>query len=150
MLLENSNYTITLLPAGQSQSTVISNRDIGWNKADNKPCCSKWSNIQSSTRPQTSDTESTMTNENEVGTPLFDALASELADAKSNSTTPIERAKQSGLTKQNTDDTRKPLANQQITANQKTGKTRKTAGQTMKELKRSSTKQQNKLKKEQS
>ena len=78
VLLENSNNTITFLKAGRTQSTVISERDIGWIKADTMPCCSNWSNIQNKARANTSETESTTTNENKATTPLFDALASEL------------------------------------------------------------------------
>ena len=38
ILLEQSNHTITFLPAGQSQTTVISKRDMGQEDA---PCSSK-------------------------------------------------------------------------------------------------------------
>ena len=37
VLLEQSNHTITYLPAGRSQATVISEKD--W---DNKTHCSRW------------------------------------------------------------------------------------------------------------
>ena len=36
----HSNYTITFLPAGRTQATVISKGDIGYE--DQQPCCSKW------------------------------------------------------------------------------------------------------------
>ena len=40
VLMEQSNHTITFLPAGRSQSTIISKRDIG--NMDQQPYCSKW------------------------------------------------------------------------------------------------------------
>ena len=40
VLLENSNHTITFLPAGRSHSTIISKRDIG-RDVSNQPSCSK-------------------------------------------------------------------------------------------------------------
>ena len=38
-LIEHSNHTITLLPAGRIQATVISKRDVGYD--DQQLCCSK-------------------------------------------------------------------------------------------------------------
>ena len=41
VLLENSNHTITFLPVGRTQKTIIARRDIGQMKEE-QPCCSKW------------------------------------------------------------------------------------------------------------
>ena len=41
ILLENSNHTITFLPAGRTQSTIISRRDVTQTRVEH-PCCSKW------------------------------------------------------------------------------------------------------------
>ena len=41
-LLEQTNHTITFLPAGSSESTIISKRDVGKTfEGNNKPCCSR-------------------------------------------------------------------------------------------------------------
>ena len=50
-LLENSNHTITFLPAGRTASRIISKRDLGHIPND-KPCCSKWP-IRNAERKQT-------------------------------------------------------------------------------------------------
>ena len=39
-LIEDSNHTITFLPAGRTQVTVISKRDVGYD--DQQKSCSKW------------------------------------------------------------------------------------------------------------
>ena len=40
ILLEQSNYTCTFLPAGRSEKLIISKRDV--EQTDNRPHCSKW------------------------------------------------------------------------------------------------------------
>ena len=40
VLLENINLTITFLPAGRTQKTIISKRDIEQTREE-QPCCSK-------------------------------------------------------------------------------------------------------------
>ena len=61
--LENSKHTITFLPAGRTQSTIISKRDIGQNASENKPCCSKWSNAQINQQQRTSEKKNKVANE---------------------------------------------------------------------------------------
>ena len=39
-IIELGNHIITFLPAGRTQATVISKRNVGYD--DQQPCCSKW------------------------------------------------------------------------------------------------------------
>ena len=69
-LIEHGIHTVTFLPAGRTQATVISKRDVGYD--DQQPCCSKWSLSRSKTSTTTaaqkskSPTESDVATENEM------------------------------------------------------------------------------------
>ena len=78
VLLENSNHTITFLPAGRTQHTIISKRDIGQKASENKPCCSIWSNTQINQQHRISEKKNKVANENETPNPLFDARESDV------------------------------------------------------------------------
>ena len=58
VLLEQSNHTITFLPAGSNNPSVLSKRDIGYSNED-QPCCSK----EADKRKQTKIAEPPTTNE---------------------------------------------------------------------------------------
>ena len=139
MLLENSNHTITFLPAGRTQSTIILKRDIGQNANENKPCCSKWSNTQINHQPRTSEQKNKVAMENKTPTPLFDALENE-AIGQSDSTNDVNPESEH--------ESQQPI----ITPNYTIGmeKPKRTAHQTMIELKKRAQrqKQQQKLRKE--
>ena len=71
MLLEQSNHTITFLPAGSNNPSVLSKRDIGYSNED-QPCCSKEADKRKQTKivepPTTSELSTTRerTNRNET------------------------------------------------------------------------------------
>ena len=132
MLLENRNLTITFLPAGRTQSTILSKKDIGWNAADNKPCSSKWNNAQNRTQPQTIEEMNTLTNESAAAILLFEAVESKLTN-QSELATPIELENQSSSTEQNSTAEGEQFINRPITPNYTIGIGRAKTGQLTKQ-----------------
>ena len=65
MLLEQSNHTITFLPAGSNNPSVLSKRDIGYSN-ENQPCCSKEADKRKQTEIVELSTTSERTNRDET------------------------------------------------------------------------------------
>ena len=130
VLLENSNHTKTFLQAGRTQATIISKRDIGQNATENKSCCSEGNNTQINQQPRFNEQKSKVAIENEKPTPLFDALQSEVIG-------------QSDSTNDNNHESEQEVPQQIITPNYTIGmgKPKRTAHQTMIELKKRAQKQ---------
>ena len=139
VLLENSNHTITLLPAGRTQSTIISKRDNGQNGNENKLCCFKWNNTQINQQLRISEQKNKVAMENETPTPQFDALESEVI-GQSDSTYDVNPESEHEL--------QQPIITPNYTIGM--GKPKRTAHQTMIELKKRAQrqKQQQKLRKQ--
>ena len=131
LLLENSNHTITFLPAGRTQSTIISKRDVGQTR-DEQPCCSKWllqrdKNKEGEERTEKQQAESSKT-------PNGNELPDESERPPENETPQQSSSDdQNKLTNQKTDDNKEPII-------------RKTAQDKMKELKKRAKRQQKKEK----
>ena len=76
--MEQSNHTITFLPAGRSQATIISKRDVGnW---DQQPCCSKWLTTKEMLKRQKQTPPREMPKPEEVTTPEETTVPEELAN----------------------------------------------------------------------
>ena len=65
VLLEQSNHTITFLPAGSNNPSVLSKRDIGYNNED-QPCCSKEADKRKQTKIVELPTTSEQANRSET------------------------------------------------------------------------------------
>ena len=130
VLLQNSNHTITFLPAGRTQTTIVSKRHIGQNATENKPCCSKWINTQINQQPRFNEQNSKVAIENETPSPLFDALQNEVIG-------------QNDSTNDNNHESEQEVQQQNITPNHtiSMGKPKRTAHQTMIELNKRTQKQ---------
>ena len=85
VLMDESNRTITFLPPGRSQTTIISKREVGnW---DQQPCCSKWliNEEVPETQQQTKPRE--LPKPEEVTTPEEMTIPEEMANQQSTATT---------------------------------------------------------------
>ena len=77
VLMEQSNHTITFLPAGRSEGTIISKRYVGnW---DQQPCCSKWLTTKETPKTQQQTNPREMPKPEEVTTPRETTVTEELA-----------------------------------------------------------------------
>ena len=91
--MEQSNHTITFLPAGRSQTTMISKRDVGnW---DQQPCCSNRliNKEVPETQQQTKPRE--LPNSGKLTTPEEMTIPEELANQQCTATTTNELTNQS-------------------------------------------------------
>ena len=125
--LENSNHTITFLPAGRTQSTIISKRDVGQTR-DDQPCCSKWLLQRDKVKEGEERTEQQQADVNKTPN------ENELPDV---SETPPENE----TPQQSSSDDQNKLTNQKTDDNKETNK-RKTAKDKMEELKKRAKRQQ--------
>ena len=120
-MLENSNHTITFLPAGRTQLSIISKRDVGQTR-DEQPCCSKWLLQQNKVQEGEERREQQPVEVNK--TPNENELPNESEIPQKNETPQQSSSDdQSEMTNQKTDDIKKPIKT-------------KTAQDKMKELKR--------------
>ena len=131
ILLENSNHTITFLPSGRTQSTIISKRDVGQTR-DEQPCCSKWLLQRNKAMEGEERTEKQQAELYKM--PSENELPNESASPPENETQQQSSSDdQNKLTNQKTDDNKEPIK-------------RKTAQDKMKELKKRAKRQQKKEK----
>ena len=92
--MEQSNHTITFLPAGRSQATIISKRYVGnW---DQQPCCSKWLTTKETPKTQQQTNPREMPKPEEVTTPKETTVSEELANQQCAATTnePINQSQE--------------------------------------------------------
>ena len=129
ILLENNNHTITFLPAGRTQSTIISKRGEGQTR-DEQPCVSKWLLQRTKVKEVEERIEQQQAEVNKM--PNENKLPDE-SETPQNNETPQHSSSddQREMTNQKTDDNKEPIK-------------RKTAQDKMKELKKRSKRQQKK------